>query len=336
MFPARRVGKRRYDPGMVHLMERVERLFAAVDERLDAADEPVVWVVSLVGVAVVGVLDYLTGVEASFALFYLFPVAIAAWWIGGRAGVVCSVASAVVWLLANDIIEHQFRSVFLSAWNTSIRLAFFLIVTLLLVRIHAMFLRERALSRVDYLTGAYNVRAFHEISEAECLRATRYPQPLTLAYIDLDGFKKVNDQLGHDAGDRVLRVVAQTLRAGVRRPDTVARLGGDEFALLLPQTDVAGAQTFLPRLREELLAAMQRNGWQVTFSIGALTCPTAPASLGEVVSEADELMYDVKRTGKNSIRYGVYTGPARLGDSPAGTPTPEKGSVPVVQSATGC
>jgi diguanylate cyclase (GGDEF)-like protein len=225
--------------------------------------------------------------------------------------------------------------VFLSTWNASIRLAFFLIVTLLLVRSHALFMRERALSRVAYLSGAYNVRAFHEIAEAECLRATRYPQPLTLAYIDLDGFKNVNDQLGHGVGDRVLRVVAQTLRAGVRRPDTVARLGGDEFALLLPQTDVVGAQTFLPRLREDLLAAMRRNSWRVTFSIGALTCPTAPASLGDVVSEADELMYDVKRAGKNAIRYGVYRGPERLADALAGIPTPEKGSVPVIQSVTG-
>jgi|AP12_2_1047962.scaffolds.fasta_scaffold03633_3 diguanylate cyclase (GGDEF)-like protein len=320
---------------MVDITGRMERLFAALDERLDAADTPVVWGVSLVSIAVVGALDYLTGVEASFALFYLFPVGIAAWWIGARAGVVCSVASAAVWFLANDVLGDQFKSAFLSAWNSSIRLSFFLIVTLLLVRIHAMFVRERGLSRVDFLTGAYNVRAFHEVAEAECLRATRYPQPLTLAYIDLDGFKKVNDQLGHNVGDKVLQVVAQTLRGGVRRPDTVARLGGDEFALLLPQTDLAGAQTFLPRLREELLAAMQRNSWRVTFSIGALTCPTAPASLGDVVSEADELMYDVKRTGKNAIRYGVYRGPERLGDSLAGTPTPEKGSVPVIPSVAG-
>ncbi|MGB8434762.1 MAG: GGDEF domain-containing protein [Burkholderiales bacterium] len=320
---------------MVRITERMERLVAALDERLDAADDAVVWAVSLAGIAVVGVLDYITGVEASFALFYLFPVSVAAWWIGGRAGTVCAVASSVVWFLANDVFGEQFKSAFLALWNASIRLAFFLIVTFLLVRIHAMFQRERALSRVDYLTGAYNVRAFHAIAEAECLRATRYPQPLTLAYIDLDGFKKVNDQLGHNVGDKVLHVVAQTLRGGVRRPDTVARLGGDEFALLLPQTDLASAQIFLPRLREELLAAMQRNGWQVTFSIGALTCPTAPASLGDVVSEADELMYDVKRSGKNAIRYGVYRGPERLGDSLARTPTPEKGGAPVIPSVAG-
>lgn len=320
---------------MVRITQRVEGLFAVIDGRLDAADDALVWALSLAGVAVVGALDYVTGVEASFALFYLFPVSVAAWWIGGRAGIFCAVASSAAWFLANDVFGEQFKSAFLSLWNASIRLAFFLVVTLLLVRIHAMFLRERALSRVDYLTGAYNVRAFHEIAEAECLRATRYPQPLTLAYIDLDGFKKVNDQHGHHVGDKVLQLVAQTLRVGIRRPDTVARLGGDEFALLLPQTDVAGAQTFLPRLRDELLAAMQRNGWRVTFSIGALTCPTAPASLGDVVSEADELMYDVKRTGKNAIRYGVYRGPERLADTLAGIPTPEKGSMPVVQSATG-
>jgi len=320
---------------MDRIVALVDRVLAALDARLSNADEPVVWAVSLVGIGLVGLLDYATGVEASFALFYLFPVALAAWWVGGRAGIVCSVVSAIVWSLANDITGRENISAFLAIWNASIRLAFYLVVTLLLVRIHNMLIREKSLSRVDYLTGAYNVRAFHEIAEAECLRAIRYPQPLTLAYIDLDGFKLVNDRHGHHVGDRVLQVVAQTLRAGVRRPDTVARLGGDEFALLLPQTDGASAQTFLPRLRDELLAAMQRNNWRVTFSIGALTCPTPPAALGDVVSEADELMYEVKRSGRNAIRYGVYAGPARVGEEPAGTPTPEKGSAPFATPVTG-
>ena len=195
--------------------------------------------------------------------------------------------------------------------------------------------REKALSRTDYLTGAYNVRAFHEIAGAECQRATRYPQPLTITYIDLDGFKHVNDRYGHDEGDRVLQVVAQTLRGSIRRPDTLARLGGDEFALLLPQTDLENAQTFVPRLRDELLAAMRRNDWRITFSIGVLTCPTAPAALSDVVSEADEMMYEVKRSGRNAIRYGVYAGPVRLGDAPAAVPTPEKGRVAVANPAAG-
>jgi diguanylate cyclase (GGDEF)-like protein len=320
---------------MGRVTDLVERGIAALDSRLDAAGKPLVWAISLVGIGIVGVLDYITGVEASFALFYLFPVAIAAWWIGGYAGIACSVASGVIWFLVNDLLGRQYTSLLLSLWNTSIRLAFFLVVTLLLVRVHNMLLREKSISRVDYLTGAFNVRAFHEIADAERLRAGRYPQPLTLAYIDLDGFKKVNDRYGHKVGDKVLQVVAQTLRAGVRRPDTVARLGGDEFALLLPLTDLASAQTFLPRLRDELLAAMQRNNWRVTFSIGALTCQTAPASLGDVVSEADELMYEVKRSGRNAIRYGVYAGPARLGDASAGVPTPEKASGTVAASAAG-
>jgi len=320
---------------MIRILELVDRLLAALDARLDTADETIVWTVSLVGIGFVGVLDYVTGVEASFALFYLFPIGIAAWWIGGRAGIICSVVSAVVWSVANDVIGKANVPVLLATWNVLIRLAFYLVVTLLLVRIHNMLIREKSLSRVDYLTGAYNVRAFHEIAEAECLRAIRYPQPLTLAYIDLDGFKFVNDRYGHHVGDKVLQVVAQTLRAGVRRPDTVARLGGDEFALLLPQTDSASAQTFLPRLRDELLAAMQRNNWRVTFSIGALTCPTPPAALGDVVSEADELMYEVKRSGRNAIRYGVYSGPPRVDEGPAGIPTPEKGSVPIATPLAG-
>jgi len=320
---------------MDRIVALLDRVLAALDARLETADKATVWAVSLIGIGIVGMLDYVTGVEASFALFYLFPVGIAAWWIGGRAGVICSFVSAAVWLLANDFLARENFSALLSMWNASIRLAFFLVVTLLLVRIHNMLVREKAFSRADYLTGAYNVRAFHEIAEAECLRATRYPQPLTLAYIDLDGFKLVNDRYGHHVGDKVLQVVAQTLRAGVRRPDTVARLGGDEFALLLPQTDSASAEAFLPRLRDELLAAMQRNNWRVTFSIGALTCPTPPAALGDVVSEADELMYEVKRSGRNAIRYGVYAGPARRSEAPAGIPTPEKGTATIAAPAAG-
>lgn len=312
---------------------QLERLAKYLMARLDWAAKPVVWGVTFVAICVVGVLDYLTGAEASFALFYLFPVAIAAWWLGARPGIVCSVVSSVVWYFANHLAGQEYGSVFLAVWNSSIRMAFFLIVTLLLVRIHDMLKREKSLSRIDYLTGAYNVRAFHEIAGAECLRVIRYPQPLTLAYIDLDGFKQVNDRYGHQEGDRVLQVVAQTLRGGIRRPDTLARLGGDEFALLLPQTDLENAQSFLPRLRDELLAAMRRNDWGVTFSIGVLTCPTAPASLSDVVSEADELMYEVKRSGRNAIRYGVFAGPVRLGDT-AAVPTPEKGTVAFVNSTT--
>jgi diguanylate cyclase (GGDEF)-like protein len=310
----------------------IERMLAELDARLDAADEVTLWLVTLAAIGVVGALDYVTGTEISFSLFYLIPVSIAAWWLGERAGITCSLASAVVWFVANDFTAAQHVPPLLSFWNTSIRLAIFVVVTVLLVRTHSMLLRERALSRTDYLTGAYNVRAFHEIAEAECMRASRYPQPLTLAYIDLDGFKHVNDRYGHQEGDRVLQVVAQTLRAGVRRPDTVARLGGDEFALLLPQTDLENARTFLPRLRDELLAAMQRNNWRVTFSIGALTCPVAPEALGDVVSEADELMYEVKRSGRNSIRYAIYGGLARRIDAAAAVPTPEKGSAPVAPS----
>lgn len=311
----------------------MERPIAGWDPRRHLQSKPVLWTVVFLGVGIVGALDFLTGTEASFALFYLFPVSIAAWWIGTRAGIVCSVVSSAIWYLANDLAGQQYSSVFLPFWNGSIRLVFFLIVTLLLVRIHSMLQREKSLSRVDFLTGAYNVRAFHEIAGAECVRAGRYPQPLTLAFIDLDRFKQVNDRYGHQEGDKVLQVVAQTLKEGIRGADTLARLGGDEFALLLPQTDQESARTFLPRLREQLLAAMQRNKWDVTFSIGALTCPTAPAALSDAMGEADELMYEMKRAGRNDIRYGVYAGPAQIRDALAAAPTPEKGSAAVVASA---
>ncbi|HTC77354.1 MAG TPA: diguanylate cyclase, partial [Terriglobales bacterium] len=95
---------------------------------------------------------------------------------------------------------------------------------------------EKELSRSDPLTGLPNRRAFYEVALAEADRARRYRHPLSLAYLDVDNFKQVNDDYGHDAGDELLVRVAEVLRRNLRNNDIVARLGGDEFAMLLPET----------------------------------------------------------------------------------------------------
>jgi diguanylate cyclase (GGDEF)-like protein len=129
-----------------------------------------------------------------------------------------------------------------------------------------------------------------------------------LAYIDLDNFKIMNDQFGHSVGDQVLRTVVSSARKYLRKTDVVARLGGDEFALLMPETDQESARIALSKIQSGLLEEMRQSHWPITFSIGVLTCMATPQTTDALVSLADELMYSVKRNGKNAIKYSSYTG----------------------------
>ena len=282
-------------------------LIARFVARLGNLSKPVMWTILFSCMVCLGFLDYITGYEASFALFYLFPVAIAAWFLSQRTGMLFSLLSVATWYVSNQMTGQIFSSPFIPYWNAGMRLGFFLVVTILFGELRKAFEKEKAMLRYDFLTGVCNARAFYEIVAAECLRANRYPHPLTVAYIDLDKFKKINDRFGHQKGDQVLKVVAATMRQSIRRLDTVARLGGDEFALLLPETGLEDAQRFLPRLRDQLLSEMQRQNWPVTFSMGVLTCTAAPSNVDHVMRQADDLMYEVKKAGKNAIKYSVYS-----------------------------
>jgi diguanylate cyclase (GGDEF)-like protein len=165
---------------------------------------------------------------------------------------------------------------------------------------------EKNLARKDMLTGAANRRLFFELAEVEIRRSRRYKHPFTLAYIDLDNFKKVNDTQGHNAGDNVLKVVVETIRKNIREIDLISRLSGDEFVILLPETNLSQAKVVIERTQKGLLFAMQKNSWPVTFSIGVITFEKVPSTADEMVKVADNLMYEVKKSGKNNIRYDVW------------------------------
>lgn len=123
-------------------------------------------------------------------------------------------------------------------------------------QLEAALIKEQELARIDPLTHVSNRRAFYELAEIEIVRARRNGCPLSVAYMDVDNFKFVNDDLGHATGDLVLVTIASTLRSELRASDIVARLGGDEFAILLPETDAESAQAVLDKLRARLLATV--------------------------------------------------------------------------------
>ena len=201
---------------------------------------------------------------------------------------------------------HVYSHPLIPFWNTLIRLAFFVIITILLFKLRKAMEHEQALARTDDLTGAFNSRHFFAVAQAELERQRRYGRPFTVVYIDLDDFKTVNDQLGHAAGDRVLRCIVDYAHGHLRALDVFARLGGDEFAALLPETDATAARVVVAKLRDGLLDECCKTKVPVTVSMGALTCNAAPATTDEMVRLADDLMYAVKRAGKNGVSYAAY------------------------------
>lgn len=277
-------------------------------EHLDGISRTMAVVLALLLTVMLGLLDYFTGYELSFSLFYLFPVSLVAWRLGGRAGVLVSVLDALTWHFANALTGQDASNPLVPYWNTLTRFGFFCIVTLLLAQLRLLLDEEKSFARTDGLTKALNGRAFREAISTEIVRATRYDRPLTLVYIDLDNFKTVNDTLGHGAGDALLRVTVTLIRNELRPTDLIGRLGGDEFSLLFPETDADSAALAISRMRDALRVEMERNQWPVTLSVGVLTClkPFAPAE--KLIHQADELMYRAKRSGKNAVEYATYQG----------------------------
>ena len=284
----------------------------------------VVALLSLLVILALAVGDMLTGVEASFTLLYLAPIAFATWFTGLRVGIALSLTASVVSTFTDLWLRQGTPSHgAVQAWNLMVQLGVYLALTLLLTGFRTRLEGEQLLARTDPLTQVSNRRAFIEAAELELERARRSARPLTLAYLDCDGFKRINDQLGHAAGDALLVAVARTLRGSTRAVDAVARLGGDEFGLLLPETDGPTASALLARLRAGLLAAMEQQGWPVTFSTGAVTYLDPAASVDQMMARADELMYEAKRTTTGAMRLEVIgVPPAPAPSAPAHTPPP--------------
>jgi diguanylate cyclase (GGDEF)-like protein len=264
-------------------------------------------VLSASAVAIVGCLDYLTGFEISFSVFYLLPVGIAAWYAGPRSGAAFAVIASLTWYVADLAAGQPYQHPAIPVWNAFVRLCFFLIIASLLATLREGFRSERLLAKTDALTGALNLRAFEERLGHDLDLTARSGSPLTLAYIDLDDFKRINDAYGHHEGDRLLQAVSRTLAGEVRRSDSLARLGGDEFALILPGTDLDGATALMAKLRRQLGELGASNGPAITCSIGAVVFHERPSSAGDAVAAADRLMYAAKNHGKNAVFVDVYS-----------------------------
>lgn len=243
--------------------------------------------------------DHVTGFELSLSIFYLIPISLAAWYIGGLAGLAMSVLCAMLWLAVDLTAGHEYGHRMIPFWNAGVRLGFFVLVTSLLVSSKTSLERVEEMARIDSLTGNLTRGAFRQEVMERIRLAARSSQSLVLAYVDLDDFKAINDTRGHAEGDRVLQAVASALTNNVRRTDLVGRLGGDEFAVLFPDTNEAGAREVLDKIRRQLAKTASDCGWPIGFSIGAAVFNVPPKNPDEAIAEADALMYRGKKAGKN-------------------------------------
>lgn len=253
----------------------------------------------------VAMLDTVTGNEISFSIFYLLPVSFAGAFISRSAGFGLAVASALTWCYLEIAKGHDFSAAWIPYWNSVVRLGFFVLVNELIQHLRRANARERALAREDSVTGIANARVFEEHASRAIAVSRRSGRPFTVAYIDLDGFKQVNDNFGHSEGDRLLRTIATLIRVSARSTDVVARLGGDEFGILMPDSTVASARASLERIIGAIAEGVDDH-WGVGATVGAMTFTEAPEDVNRAVHEADALMYRGKAEGRGRIVQGSW------------------------------
>lgn len=284
----------------------------AMLEALGKRSPAAVLALALGGVGVIAIVDYATGAELAFSVFYLAPILAVAWITPPLFAAVVAVAAGLAFPVSDLIAGDEPASAWVPVWNFAVRTATYLVVVGLTEALRRALDTERGLARVDSLTGAMNARSFYELAAREVARSRRTGGPVTVVYLDLDGFKSVNDTFGHSAGDDLLKDVAATLRAGMRPTDLVGRLGGDEFAVLLPDTDAAAATNPLNRMRAAVHTIAERSGYRISVSMGAATFVRPPDDVSALVRAADELMYEAKNAGKDRIAQGTVE-PAEAG-----------------------
>jgi diguanylate cyclase (GGDEF)-like protein len=252
--------------------------------------------------------------DSAYAFFYVWVAVVAFYFLRIRLAAVqlLLVGGSYAWALV--VVDGA--SVPLQRWLITVGTAAVAggIVAYMRRRIEHLVAWLSDAARTDRLTGLLNRRGFEELFEIELERARREGRPLSLLVGDLDGFKRVNDRLGHHAGDTALELLGQELARWKRRSDVVARIGGEEFALLLPDTDGPDALVVAERFRHAVATILRDQPLPVTISVGAASFPEHGDDAERLMRAADEALYAAKDLGKDRAVLHSPEFAARLGN----------------------
>jgi diguanylate cyclase (GGDEF)-like protein len=257
--------------------------------------------IAAAGIVAAAVVDHLTGSVLSAAFLYLPAVAWLGWLLGRRAGVSAALAAAVAALLADWPSDTETAGVVVATlWNAAATGALFAAVGWLAGEIRANRDRLLHLANTDPLTGLYNRSSLLVTLANELARVERFGGDTGLLCIAIDGFKRVNDERGHSAGDALLKQIGAELGELMRRTDVIARIGGDEFAVLLTNTAADATQAVALKVGEALNAWAATRGYPVAFSLGWANSPLAGMSAEQLLARATATLDERKKAGRTA------------------------------------
>ena len=262
----------------------------------------------------IGFADYLAGQEVSFLIFYALPVVAVGWRAGRLPGLVVALAASVAWLVSHTIGLGK-GELPLLLWNWLNRTFIFLVAAVF----SDLLSRQMVLAQTDHLTGLPNRRALLHRLKATVFQGGRARTSVSLAYIDLDNFKAINDCFGHGVGDTVLQRIAETIRVTIRASDLPARVGGDEFVVVfwrVPRKDTLRIAWRLVKRIAEL--GEQYQGSSLGASIGVASFERLPDRPEAMLEEADRALCEAKAAGKGQVVWrDGHTGETEAGLSVA-------------------
>jgi diguanylate cyclase (GGDEF)-like protein len=282
----------------------MKTIFGALDKR----SARLIWWLSLLFSLAIVTAAFITARFVYLEPFLVLPIVLASWYGSNRAGMFLALISSVVLAVSREWLSASSFSLESVIYDGVSHLIAYSILAILITNFRSVHRAEVLAADTDSLTGLHNPRSFYVELTNELLRSKRFKRIFSLAYMDVDNFKNINDSLGHSIGDELLVEVAKCLKSSLRATDTVSRLGGDEFVCLLPETGDKNVKYLFSKVKKLLSERMLSHSWPVSFSVGVVTFETLPADAKQAISIADDLMYSVKSIGKNNTVYKVVHG----------------------------